>query len=438
MSDPHLRASIDSVSARHVDRGAGASPDDAPFDAFPSEDGSPCDTAGYRPDSSSALVVIDVTEWCGEDDPVSLFSSEVPNPPRRIADDVRLAAATSNPAPVESFPRISARVGATRSVPEPPEAAVAAWARVGRRTFPVRATLVVLAFVVGIGGGAAVVAMIAYGRPGGGETQASVTPVAPSHATPRATAPIATAAPMATAVAPPEATSLPANEPPEAVVSSGKPIVTSPPIAPAAAAPAPLRQGNVERGDGQASVRPTSEPPRVTAAVPLSMARESAPAPTLPAITPRNITPEVAAASGAAAAPGIAATAGTPPLAETAAVASPSGPSSVVTATAVIESVLSRYAAAFTARDVAAARAVWPGLNERGLIRAFESVEEQRFDLGECVITATPPRAVASCDGTAEYVPKVGSKRVRSEPRHWTFRLEQQGAGWSIETVDLR
>jgi hypothetical protein len=118
-------------------------------------------------------------------------------------------------------------------------------------------------------------------------------------------------------------------------------------------------------------------------------------------------------------------------------VAAPSAPS-IVTETAVIESVLSRYAAAFTARDVAAARAVWPGVNERGLIRAFESVEDQQFDLGECVITATPPRAVASCNGTARYVPKVGNKRVRSEPRRWTFRLEQHGQGWSIEAVDFR
>ena len=111
---------------------------------------------------------------------------------------------------------------------------------------------------------------------------------------------------------------------------------------------------------------------------------------------------------------------------------------SATAAASVIEGVLNRYAAAFTARNVAAAKAVWPSVNARGLLKAFESVEDQRFDLGACVIEAAPPQAVASCDGTAQYVPKVGNKRVGTERRQWTFRLQQHDDRWAIETVDFR
>jgi len=443
MSDPNLRAPVGRLSARRVDHGAGPSPGDERFEAFQSEQPPPSATAGQQPHASTAFDLVDVADWCDEVDPLSLFSSEVASPPRRIDDEVRPVAAITKTAPVESLPRISARVGASPRVPVPREAAAVARAAIGRRTFPLRAALGVLAFVIGVGGGAAVVVMVGFGMQGGGEP-ASVTPVAASSAGSGAT-------PIATAGARPEASLPAATEPPEERTgSSGKRAVTSPTIVPAAAAPAAARNADVgvaaapapvRNADGErravptTTVRAASEPLRpTTAAVP--PAPEAAPSAALPAVTPRTISP--APAGGAAAVPAIVATAGTLPLGATPTEPAPSGPSSVVTTTAVIESVLSRYAAAFSARDVAAARAVWPGVNERGLVRAFESVEEQQFDLGECVITANPPRAVASCDGTAKYVPKVGSKRVRSEPRHWTFHLEQQRDGWSIEAVDLR
>jgi len=109
-----------------------------------------------------------------------------------------------------------------------------------------------------------------------------------------------------------------------------------------------------------------------------------------------------------------------------------------VTSTAAIESVLDRYASAFNMLDARGAKAVWPGVNERNLARAFESLEEQRFDLGECDITVTPPRATASCQGTASYLPKVGNRKMRAEKRRWTFRLQASGQEWSIESVDTR
>ena len=438
MSDPNLRAPVGRLSARRVGHGTGPSPGDERFEAFQSEQPPPSATAGQQPHASTAFDVVDVAEWCDEVDPLSLFSSEVSSPPRLIDDDVRPVAAIAQTAPVEPLPRISTRVGASPRVPVLRKTAAVAPARVGRRSFPSRATLGALAFVIGVGGGAAVVVMVGFGMQGGGEP-ASVTPVAASSASSGAAA-------IATAVARPEASLPAATEPREertVVPAAAPPAAVRNADRGVAAAPAPVRSADDEsRAVPTATVRAASEPSRPTTAAvppgPEAVPSASAPSAALPAVSSRTISPEPASSGGGAAAPGIVATAGTLPRGATSPEPAPSGPSSVVTATAVIESVLSRYAAAFSARDVAAARAVWPGVNERGLVRAFESVEEQQFDLGECVITATPPRAVASCDGTARYVPKVGNKRVRSEPRHWTFRLEQQRDGWSIEAVDLR
>jgi hypothetical protein len=103
-----------------------------------------------------------------------------------------------------------------------------------------------------------------------------------------------------------------------------------------------------------------------------------------------------------------------------------------------IESVLDRYALAFSMLDVKRAKTVWPGVNERNLERAFGSLQMQEFDLGACDIAVTPPRAVATCSGSARYVPKVGTRNVRSEQRRWTFRLQQRGQDWSIDSVDTQ
>jgi hypothetical protein len=110
----------------------------------------------------------------------------------------------------------------------------------------------------------------------------------------------------------------------------------------------------------------------------------------------------------------------------------------VVAPTAAIQSVLARYAAAFSALDARSAKAVWPRVNERELARAFSSLQEQHVELGTCDIRVSGPSAVAACEGTTRYTPKVGSKRVRSDARRWTFHLEQSGSAWSIEDVDTR
>ena len=184
------------------------------------------------------------------------------------------------------------------------------------------------------------------------------------------------------------------------------------------------------------SVAPPVPPPTATTGV---MATESVQG-------PRVDPPAVAAPGAAASAPAIAGPPPTPAASSTAA-ASPAPPAPapppvaagrVVSPTDAIQSVLGRYAAAFSALDASRAKAVWPSVNERNLARAFESLDEQEFDLGACAITVTAPRAVASCRGTARYTPRVGNRRTRTESRQWTFRLEAEGDSWSIASVESR
>ena len=105
---------------------------------------------------------------------------------------------------------------------------------------------------------------------------------------------------------------------------------------------------------------------------------------------------------------------------------------------AAVEAVLGQYANAFSALDARRAKAVWPTVNEKNLERAFDSLEQQEFDLGACDITVLAPLALALCDGTARYTPRVGNRKARTESRRWSFTLRQTGQEWAIESVNLR
>ena len=112
-------------------------------------------------------------------------------------------------------------------------------------------------------------------------------------------------------------------------------------------------------------------------------------------------------------------------------------PPAPVVPTTAIESVLKKYADAFSARDVGAAKSVWPGVDERALARAFDGLREQRLELERCEIGIKGSTATATCVGTARYRPKVGIRSVRSERKVWTFYIGHRGA-WLIDDVEVR
>jgi hypothetical protein len=102
-----------------------------------------------------------------------------------------------------------------------------------------------------------------------------------------------------------------------------------------------------------------------------------------------------------------------------------------------IRSVLSRYEAAYSGLDAAAARAVWPAVDERALARAFNSLQSQRISLAQCDVSVDGSSARAECQGSASWVPKVGGSG-RTEARRWTFDLRQAGGGWQIVRAEAR
>ena len=105
---------------------------------------------------------------------------------------------------------------------------------------------------------------------------------------------------------------------------------------------------------------------------------------------------------------------------------------------AMVQGVLNQYRDAFNALDSKAAQAAWPKAPVKELDRAFASLERQRVELGKCDVNFFGARAVAKCGGRYNYVPKVGDKSERSEPRQWEFELKEVDDRWSIDKVVTR
>jgi hypothetical protein len=105
--------------------------------------------------------------------------------------------------------------------------------------------------------------------------------------------------------------------------------------------------------------------------------------------------------------------------------------------TGAIRNVLSRYQRAFNDLNASAAKAVWPTVDDKSLVRAFGQLERQDVIFDACQIEVAGILAVSSCNGRASYVPKIGSKTARIDSRVWTFQLRKLlDAGWMIEGVE--
>jgi hypothetical protein len=106
--------------------------------------------------------------------------------------------------------------------------------------------------------------------------------------------------------------------------------------------------------------------------------------------------------------------------------------------TGAIQTVLSQYRTAFRDLDAGAARAIWPSVDAKALGKAFESLERQDLTFNSCQIAVRDVRAVASCDGTARYVPRIGNRDPHDERRSWEFKLRKVDDVWLIDTVSAR
>jgi hypothetical protein len=167
-------------------------------------------------------------------------------------------------------------------------------------------------------------------------------------------------------------------------------------------------------------------------------------APPTPAVT--GALPPPAAVTSATPADSAAA-ARAEPLPEPTAPASPSSSASSASAStapalpipvddaALIRETLQRYRRAFNGLDARLAHAVYPGVDEAALAHAFEGLHSQSLEFDSCALDTREDSARAVCRGSARYVPKVGSRAPRSEPRVWTFRLNKDNGDWKITSA---
>ena len=109
----------------------------------------------------------------------------------------------------------------------------------------------------------------------------------------------------------------------------------------------------------------------------------------------------------------------------------------VISPDAGVRAILARYESAYTRLDVDAAGSVWPALDRRALARAFDGLASQRVSLGSCDVNVAGETAVAACNGSATWTPKVGGG-TRTQARQWEFRLKYVAGGWQIVGTSVK
>ena len=100
-----------------------------------------------------------------------------------------------------------------------------------------------------------------------------------------------------------------------------------------------------------------------------------------------------------------------------------------------VRQTLQRYRSAYEGLDAQSAHAVWPAVNQVALARAFDGLESQTLTFDACDVRVRGEAATAICQGSARYVPKIGSRQPRIEPRVWNFTLHKSGTDWTIDSA---
>jgi hypothetical protein len=100
-----------------------------------------------------------------------------------------------------------------------------------------------------------------------------------------------------------------------------------------------------------------------------------------------------------------------------------------------VNQALQRYRSAYEGLDAQSAHAVWPAVNQAALARAFDGLESQSLTFDACDVRVRGESATATCQGSARYVPKIGSREPRIESRVWNFSLHKAGDDWKIESA---
>lgn len=242
----------------------------------------------------------------------------------------------------------------------------------------------------------------------GGDAQRSALTIGP------ASVPSAVAMPAATQAVP----DLPSQPPPEDRPRSGE------------STPRPLSIRPVVT----VSPRDETPPARRAPTRPFVWPPVSEPAPNAAASTPAD---PVVVAPGVSQAALPTAPGPDPPVAATPVLASAerSGTTSrrVAPDDELVRRTLQQYRLAYEALDARAAQAVWPAVDGAALQRAFDGLQSQRITFDDCRVQLNGVAGSAVCRGVTRYVPRIGSREPRVEPRVWTFAVRKAGEAWQIE-----
>lgn len=165
------------------------------------------------------------------------------------------------------------------------------------------------------------------------------------------------------------------------------------------------------------------EPGRIAAATPGSASRADSPPPVTPADDKTTGSDSAATTSAAPAAP--------------AAIDARRSPAQA----AEVDTILGRlddFQAAYSARDTAATKRLWPTVDAGALERVFRSISSHSLELSDCQVSIRNVRAHAVCIGRTRTVPNASKKAPRVESRQWVFDLSRSTDGWEVAALNLK
>jgi hypothetical protein len=104
-----------------------------------------------------------------------------------------------------------------------------------------------------------------------------------------------------------------------------------------------------------------------------------------------------------------------------------------------VKDVLAAYRKSYNDLDAAAVSAIWKGVDERALQRAFSSLSRQNLSFERCDVRVPgADRAVARCEGVLSYVPKFGDALSQQRRMTWNMDFRRAGERWMIVGVNAR
>ena len=103
-----------------------------------------------------------------------------------------------------------------------------------------------------------------------------------------------------------------------------------------------------------------------------------------------------------------------------------------------IHRLLEAYEESYDWRDAVSAAMLWPGVDTGALSRAFSTLASQNLAFDHCAVEVLGGRATATCNGSLEYVRRVGNHAPQSRSLAWTFELDRHAGRWLISRVTAR